>query len=138
MDKFLTEIWGGAKLFLDQGVQMIADERDLAILLACNALNYDRFIAISEFRQILHSLGLRADVYSVQTAQIGAINALRSSKISKSKVTRALKRLENENIINEAEFINLEFFLNSISQDGATADVAASIKTSRCLSRKDR
>ncbi|WP_169753890.1 dynamin family protein [Campylobacter curvus] len=128
MDKFLTEIWGGAKLFLDQGVQMIADERDLAILLACNALNYDRFIAISEFRQILHSLGLRADIYSVQTAQIGAINALRSSKISKSKVIRALKRLENENIINEAEFINLEFFLNSISQDSIKADVETKIK----------
>ena len=128
MDKFLTEIWDSAKLFLDQSVQMIADEKDLAILLACNALNYDRFIAISEFRQILHSLGLRADVYSVQTAQIGAINALRSSKISKNKVIRALKRLENENIINEAEFINLDFFLNSISQDSIKADVETKIK----------
>ena len=103
-DKFLSEIWGALKLFLDPKTQILADERNLAVLLAADAENFDRFMALKEFRDILHALGLKADIYSLQCAQLGAINALKFAKISKSKLLAALEILQNENIISAEHF----------------------------------
>ena len=116
-DKFLSEIWGSLKLFLDPKTQILADERSLAILLAADAENFDRFMALKEFRDILHALGLKADIYSLQCAQLGAINALKSAKISKSKLLAALEILQTENIISAAHFSRLAAFLRSLSAD---------------------
>lgn len=116
-DKFLSEIWGALKLFLDPKTQILADERNLAVLLAADAENFDRFMALKEFRDILHALGLKADIYSLQCAQLGAINALKSAKISKSKLLAALEILQNENIITAAHFDRLSAFLRSLSAD---------------------
>ena len=116
-DKFLSEIWGALKLFLDPKTQILADERNLAVLLAADAENFDRFMALKEFRDILHALGLKADIYSLQCAQLGAINALKSAKISKSKLLAALEILQNENIITAAHFGRLSAFLRSLSAD---------------------
>lgn len=116
-DKFLSEIWGALKLFLDPKTQILADERDLAVLLAADTENFDRFMALKEFRDILHALGLKADIYSLQCAQLGAINALKSAKISKSKLLAALEILQNENIITAAHFSRLSAFLRSLSAD---------------------
>ena len=116
-DKFLSEIWGALKLFLDPKTQILADERNLAVLLAADAENFDRFMALKEFRDILHALGLKADIYSLQCAQLGAINALKSAKISKSKLLAALEILQNENIISTAHFKRLSAFLRSLGAD---------------------
>lgn len=116
-DKFLTEIWGALKLFLDPKTQIFADERSLAVLLAADAENFDRFMALKEFRDILHALGLKADIYSLQCAQLGAINALKSAKISKSKLIAALEILQTENIISAAHFSRLSAFLQTLGAD---------------------
>ena len=116
-DKFLSEIWGALKLFLDPKTQILADEQSLAVLLAADAENFDRFMALKEFRDILHELGLKADIYSLQCAQLGAINALKSAKISKSKLLAALEILQNENIISAAHFSRLATFVRSLSAD---------------------
>lgn len=116
-DKFLSEIWGALKLFLDPKTQILADERSLAVLLAADAENFDRFMALKEFRDILHALGLKADIYSLQCAQLGAINALKSAKISKSKLLAALEILQAENIISAAHFSRLAAFLGSLGAD---------------------
>ena len=116
-DKFLSEIWGALKLFLDPKTQILADERNLAVLLAADAENFDRFMALKEFRDILHALGLKADIYSLQCAQLGAINALKFAKISKSKLLAALEILQNENIISTAHFKRLSAFLCSLGTD---------------------
>lgn len=116
-DKFLSEIWGALKLFLDPKTQILADERSLAVLLAADAENFDRFMALKEFRDILHALGLKADIYSLQCAQLGAINALKSAKISKSKLLAALEILQTENIISAAHFSRLAAFLGSLGAD---------------------
>ena len=116
-DKFLSEIWGALKLFLDPKMQILADERNLAVLLAADAENFDRFMALKEFRDILHALGLKADIYSLQCAQLGAINALKFAKISKSKLLAALEILQNENIISAAHFKRLSEFLRSLGAD---------------------
>ena len=117
MDKFLSEIWGTLKLFLDPKTQILADERSLAVLLAADTENFDRFMALKEFRDILHALGLKADIYSLQCAQLGAINALKSAKISKSKLLAALEILQTENIISTAHFSRLSEFLCSLGAD---------------------
>ena len=114
-DKFLSEIWGALKLFLDPKTQILADEQSLAVLLAADAENFYRFMALKEFRDILHALGLKADIYSLQCAQLGAINALKSAKISKSKLLAALEILQNENIISAAHFSRLAAFVRSLS-----------------------
>ena len=116
-DKFLSEIWGALKLFLDPKTQILADERSLAVLLAADAENFDRFMALKEFRDILHALGLKADIYSLQCAQLGAINALKSAKISKSKLIAALEILQTENIISAAHFSRLAAFLQTLGAD---------------------
>ena len=116
-DKFLSEIWGALKLFLDPKTQIFADERSLAVLLAADAENFDRFMALKEFRDILHALGLKADIYSLQCAQLGAINALKAAKISKSKLLAALEILQTENIISAAHFKRLSAFLRSLGAD---------------------
>lgn len=116
-DKFLSEIWGALKLFLDPKTQILADERSLAVLLAADAENFDRFMALKEFRDILHALGLKADIYSLQCAQLGAINALKSAKISKSKLLAALEILQAENIISSAHFKRLSEFLQTLGAD---------------------
>lgn len=116
-DKFLSEIWGALKLFLDPKTQILADEQSLAVLLAADATNFDRFMALKEFRGILYALGLKADIYSLQCAQLGAINALKSAKISKSKLLAALEILQAENIISAAHFSRLAAFLRSLSAD---------------------
>ena len=116
-DKFLSEIWGALKLFLDPKTQILADEQSLAVLLAADANNFDRFMALKEFRDILHALGLKADIYSLQCAQLGAINALKSAKISKSKLLAALEILQTENIISAAHFSRLSEFLRSLGAD---------------------
>ena len=116
-DKFLSEIWGALKLFLDPKTQILADEQSLAVLLAADAENFDRFMALKEFRDILHALGLKADIYSLQCAQLGAINALKSAKISKSKLLAALEILQTENIISAAHFSRLAAFVRSLSAD---------------------
>lgn len=116
-DKFLSEIWGALKLFLDPKTQILVDERNLAVLLAADAENFDRFMALKEFRDILHALGLKADIYSLQCAQLGAINALKSAKISKSKLLAALEILQTENIISAEHFKRLSAFLCSLGTD---------------------
>lgn len=116
-DKFLSEIWGALKLFLDPKTQILADEQSLAVLLAADAENFYRFMALKEFRDILHALGLKADIYSLQCAQLGAINALKSAKISKSKLLAALEILQNENIISAAHFKRLSEFLQALGAD---------------------
>ena len=116
-DKFLSEIWSSLKLFLDPKTQILADERSLAVLLAADATNFDRFMALKEFRDILHALGLKADIYSLQCAQLGAINALKSAKISKSKLLAALEILQTQNIISAAHFSRLSEFLQTLGAD---------------------
>ena len=116
-DKFLSEIWGALKLFLDPKTQILADERSLAVLLAADAENFYRFMALKEFRDILHALGLKADIYSLQCAQLGAINALKSAKISKSKLLAALEILQTENIISAEHFKRLSEFLQTLGAD---------------------
>ena len=96
-DKFLSEIWGALKLFLDPKTQILADERSLAVLLAADAENFDRFMALKEFRDILHALGLKADIYKGRYIQPPVRSARRDkrSKIRKNLKIKAPRRRRN-------------------------------------------
>ena len=117
MDEILDEIWGSQKLRLDPNFKLTADENELAIMLAVGPKNYDNFMALDAFRRILRANGLRADLFSVQSAQAGILNALKGAKISKDKLTDALAILRDEKIITRENFEILSDFLTRISAD---------------------
>lgn len=112
MDRFLDEIWRSDRLFLDKKFVFVADEERLGIILACDCENYDRFISLPEFREILTSLNFHANIYSVQNIQIGAINALKQSKISSQKILFVIDILRKENIISKNKFNKIYDFLS--------------------------
>lgn len=117
MDEILDEIWGSQKLLLDPNFKLTADENELAVMLAVGPKNYDNFMALDAFRRILRANGLRADLFSVQSAQAGILNALKGAKISKDKLTDALAILRDEKIITRENFEILSDFLARISAD---------------------
>ncbi len=117
MDEILDEIWGSQKLCLDPNFKLTADENELAVILAVDPKNYDNFMALDAFRRILRANGLRADPFSVQSAQAGILNALKGAKISKDKLTDALAILRDEKIITRENFEILSDFLTRISAD---------------------
>ena len=117
MDEILDEIWGSQKLRLDPNFKLTADENELAVMLAVGPKNYDNFMALDAFRRILRANGLRADLFSVQSAQAGILNALKGAKISKDKLTDALAILRDEKIITRENFEILSDFLTQISAD---------------------
>lgn len=117
MDEILDEIWGSQKLCLDPNFKLTADENELAVMLAVGPKNYDNFMALDAFRRILRANGLRADLFSVQSAQAGILNALKGAKISKDKLTDALAILRDEKIITRENFEILSDFLTRISAD---------------------
>lgn len=127
MDKFLDDFWGNQKAVLDEKTIITGDENALSVILATNAKNYDRFIALSEFRAILKSLNLKANIFSVQTAQIGVINAILQAKISKQRLVNALNLLKNEQILSIDEFKNINDFLSSLSSNEQDAQNHANL-----------
>lgn len=117
MDKFLDDFWGNQKAVLDDKTLIVGNENILSVILATNAKNYDRFIALSEFRNILKSLKLKANIFSVQTAQIGVINAILQAKISKQKLIDALILLKNEQVLSLDEFKKISDFVLALSSN---------------------
>ncbi|MBR8464344.1 dynamin family protein [Campylobacter sp. faydin G-24] len=122
MDDFLQHFWGNLRLFLNEQTTITADESILAIIIATNAQNYDRFIALNEFKNTIRSLGLKANLYGTQTAQIGIINAIKSSKISRSKLLLSLKNLQDENILNKDEYKRISNFIISLNEQDELQD----------------
>lgn len=129
MREFLDYFWGSSKLFLDTHIILVANEEILAPIIATNEKNFDRFVALSEYRDILHSINIRADIFSIQSAQIGIINALTSSKISAPNLIKAVEILKDENIIDNENFKFLKDFLEKIYTDSYKNDTDKGVKT---------
>lgn len=115
MNEFLDELWGNSRLFLDKNFSLVCDEEVLATILACDEKNFDRFMSLNEFKEILGAAGVKRNIHGVQQAQIGAINALKNSKVSKKKIIDALKRLSCESIIKRDAYDKICYFLDSLA-----------------------
>jgi len=96
---------------LDKNFSLVCDEEVLATILACDEKNFDRFMSLNEFKEILGAAGVKRNIHGVQQAQIGAINALKNSKVSKKKIIDALKRLSGESIIKRDAYDKICYFL---------------------------
>ncbi|CZE50868.1 dynamin family protein [Campylobacter geochelonis] len=114
MDEFLTQIWGINKLYLDLTKSLQLDSKSSAIVLSCSEKNYDRYISLESFCEIFKSLNLKTDLFDIQTAQVGVINAISHLQISRSEVLVHLKTLSKNEIISDDEFENITKFINSL------------------------
>lgn len=114
MDKFLDEIWGINRLFVDSGSEGVASGDESVILLCVDNQNFDRFFGLESFKAILNRLKMPLNLYGIQKSQIGVINGLRTLQISRFEVLENLLLLKNENIINDEKFSQISDFINAI------------------------
>ena len=122
MDEILDKLWCSERLFLDNEYELVGDEYLLAIILSCNRWNLERFISLNEFKQILLNFNIRADIYGIQQAQLGVINAIKYSKISVIKLLLAIKKLNDNNIIDNTNFNILYNFLRQFRQENVVTN----------------
>ncbi|MGH2327190.1 dynamin family protein [Campylobacter taeniopygiae] len=98
MKDLLQKIWKNKLQFLDFNLNFtnknILDVSELAIILSVNQENYERYFLLNEFRIIFEKIHLRVDIFSVQKAQICAINLFKSGWIKKQELLDALQILQ--------------------------------------------
>ena len=117
MDKFLDEIWGINRLYIDQNLLFKTEPSVAAIVLCANCENFEKFKSLNAFKEILRTLGFEVGIYGVQALQIGIINAIKKLKISKFEILVDMEILKNENIICESEFTRISEFLYGLKTD---------------------
>lgn len=98
---FLSLLWQEHLLYLDF-TQILEDksldEAELAIILSVNYENYERFLSLEIFTQLLKKLHLRADIFNIQSTQVGIYNALKEGFFDKDELIKALhflSRIQN-------------------------------------------
>ncbi|MGG7048824.1 dynamin family protein [Campylobacter sp. M4] len=138
MREFLDRFWQHSKLVLDKNKSLSFDEKLLAVVLATNEENFDRFIALKEFRQILQKLGLKADTFSVQSAQISSLNYLKQGKISATKIIKSLEILEKELILKSEDFLYLKELIMQISDQNEKTSTQDTKNTDFFHDKKER
>ena len=114
MEQFLSEIWGIEKLFIKNNFTLSTDSANGAIILCACAKNFDRFIALESFRQILQNLGCEGNLFGAQKAQIGVINGICTLKISRFETLENLEILCDEKIIEKSHLEQISTFLHSL------------------------
>ncbi|MGG7073988.1 hypothetical protein U5B43_07020 [Campylobacter sp. 9BO] len=138
MREFLDRFWQHSKLVLDKNKSLSFDEELLAVVLATNEENFDRFIALKEFRQILQKLGLKADTFSVQSAQISSLNYFKQGKISATKIIKSLEILEKELILKSEDFLYLKELIMQISDQNEKTSTQDTKNTDFFHDKKER
>lgn len=97
MLEFLQKIWKNHLLYQDLDSKFndpkLLDTAELAILLSTNDQNYERYLHLNDFINILKKASLRTNLFSIQLAQIQAINALKMGFVSKNELLKALNLL---------------------------------------------
>ncbi|EAH8201315.1 dynamin family protein [Campylobacter lari] len=93
----LKQIWKNHSVYLDVNTlfdESLINTQKAAIILSTNLDNYERFSALSEFKNLMKSLNLRLDLYSIQYAQVCFINALNFGILDKNELLKALEKLQ--------------------------------------------
>ncbi|AJC85851.1 dynamin family protein [Campylobacter sp. RM16704] len=93
----LKQIWQNHSVYLDINTlfdESLVDTQKAAIILSTNLDNYERFSALNEFKNLMKSLNLRLDLYSIQYAQVCFINALNLGILDKNELLKALEKLQ--------------------------------------------
>lgn len=114
MNVFLNEIWGINKLYINNFIQLHFKPQESAILLSCNDKNYDRYISLNSFCEILKKANLKTNLYDVQIAQIGIINSIKNLQISRSEIIFSLNKIYENGIISLDDLTKITDFLNSL------------------------
>ena len=99
MLEILQKIWKKHLLYLDLSSNFndtsLLDASELAILLSANAENYERYLSLKDFEFLLSKIDLRADIYSIQLAQVMSINSIKAGFFLKDDIIKALELLKN-------------------------------------------
>ncbi|EAI4484154.1 dynamin family protein [Campylobacter lari] len=93
----LKQIWQNHSVYLDVNTlfdESLINTQKAAIILSANLDNYERFSALNEFKNLMKSLNLRLDLYSIQYAQVCFINALNFGILDKNELLKALEKLQ--------------------------------------------
>ncbi|TKX32658.1 dynamin family protein [Campylobacter aviculae] len=97
MKELLQKIWQNKLQFLDFNFHFkdknILDISEIAIILSANKENYEQYFLLKEFKVIFEKIALRVDIFSIQKAQICAINLLKMGFIDKQELSKALQIL---------------------------------------------
>lgn len=97
MLELLQKLWHNHLLYLDLDSEFknpnLLDTAELAILLSANENNFERYLHLVQFTQILKKACLRADIFSMQLAQIQSLNVVKSGFVAKEDLLRALNIL---------------------------------------------
>lgn len=95
----LKRLWKQHLLYLDSSSKLEnhldINEAECAIILSANDENYERFLKLELFTQILKKFHLRADIFSIQLAQLQILNTLKLGFFEKDQLLRALKLLKS-------------------------------------------
>lgn len=115
MNDFLDIVWKTQKLYIDKNI-LFSTSCDIAsIILSVNSLNFNKFLALDSFNEILKTAGIQNNLYGIQSSQIGILNSIKKYKISKFDVIYNLQILNKENVISDLEFKNLIDFLSFLT-----------------------
>ncbi|QOR01507.1 dynamin family protein [Campylobacter sp. 2014D-0216] len=93
----LEQIWKNHSVYLDTHAlldESMVDTQKAAIILSTDLSNYERFSALSEFKNLMKSLNLRLDLYGIQYAQVCFINALILGILDKNELLKDLEKLQ--------------------------------------------
>ena len=97
MLELLQRLWHNHLLYLDLRSEFnnpnLLDSAEIAIILSTNEGNFERYLHLNEFTHILKKTHLRADIFSIQLAQIQSLNAVQMGFITKDDLLKALKLL---------------------------------------------
>lgn len=117
MKELFQKIWQNELQFLDFNANFkdknILDIAEIAIILSTNKNNYERYFLLKEFSDIFKKIDLRVDIFSIQKAQICALNLLKMGFVAKQDLLKALKILQKISNNNEI----LEYIQNIAIQN---------------------
>ena len=93
MLELLQRLWHNHLLYLDLRSEFndpnLLDSAEIAIILSANEDNFERYLHLNEFVQILKKTRLRADIFSIQLAQIQSLNAVQMGFVAKNDLLKA-------------------------------------------------
>ncbi|MSN97022.1 hypothetical protein F1B92_07595 [Campylobacter sp. FMV-PI01] len=110
MNEFLDQIWGIERLYIKNLDTIKLNPQCAAIILSCNAKNYDRFITLANFKNIVNDIS----IFGVQNLQISVINGIKNLEISKFETLGYLKILNDERIIDKDFYEIIYKFLDNL------------------------
>lgn len=120
-------------VFLDPNLELegkICEEK-MAIILSCDKDNFERFLMIAMFDDLLRELNLRSDLYSIIRAQFVCLKAIKANLMDENALLNALLKLsltfdlkellswvknQGLNIDKKSQFNSSNLKLNAINQ----------------------